>query len=146
MRNLPTSWQESTGLTLQAEFSLSIYIDAKADTKDIIAAQVRIKKAFPALAAGFYDTLDDRIRANGFTIQRLKDAVDYVIDNCHYPQPSIADFVGYDKLIECRNWRDMTREEQWDTFLPVKLPDRPKVVWIHANDIAQYKLEKYQVK
>lgn len=143
---MPSSWQGSTELTPRGEFSLSVYTDAKADTQDVIEAQVKIKKAFPNLAAGFYDTFDDRIRANGFTVQRLKDAVDHVIDNCHYPQPSIAEFIGYDKLIKCKTWHEMTREEQWETFLPVKFPDRPKVVWVHANDIALYKLEKYQVK
>jgi len=116
------------------------------DTKEVIEAQVRIKRAFPSLGAGFYDTLDDRIRANGFTAERLKDAVANVIDNCRYPQPSIADFINFDKTIKFKTWHEMTKDDCWDTYLPVKFPDRPKTVWIHANDIAQYKLEKYQIK
>ena len=45
----------------------------------------------------FFDIFIDRIKANNFTDQRLKDAVNYVIDNCVYPTPSIAQFVSFDK-------------------------------------------------
>jgi hypothetical protein len=133
---------------------ISLYADPLAGTKEIIAAQVRIKKSFPALPAGFYDTLDDRIRENGFTVQRLKDAVSYVIDNCPYPTPMIANFISYDKTIKFRTYNEMLKEAVpyeinsvlWKEWLPVKFPHLPATVWVHANDVARYDLSKYQVK
>lgn len=116
-----------------------------ATVKDVMQITAMIKKSFPTLPKGFYDMFDDRIIANKFTVQRLKDAVTHVIDNCRYPQPSIADFISYDKTLKFKTWDDMTKEDLWNTYLPVKFPDRPKVIWVHANDIAAYKLEKYMV-
>lgn len=115
-------------------------------TKAVIDNVAKIKQAFPALQGGFYDVFAGRLKDKGFCDDRLRDAVNHVIDNCRYPQPSIADFVNYDKTIKFKTWFEMTRDNDWDTYFPVKFPDRPKTVWIHANDIAQYKLEKYQVK
>lgn len=117
---------------------------------EIIAAQVAIKKSYPALNKGFYDTLDDRIRANGFTKTRLKEAVEFVIDNCRYPTPTIADFISFDRTVKFKTYDEMCLlaervEGIWEQWLPVKFPDRPKVVWIHANDIEQYKLQGYMV-
>lgn len=110
-----------------------------------------IKRTYPALHKGFYDTLDDRIRANNFTKARLKDAVEFVIDNCRYPTPTVADFVGYDRTVKFKTHDQMCLEalnypDIWKQWLPVKFPDRPKVVWVHANDIEKYKLQKYQIK
>jgi hypothetical protein len=152
MRNLPTSWQGNTESTLQQEQdSISIYTDKKADTREIIAAQVLIKRTYPALHRGFYDTLDDRIRANNFTTARLRDAVSFVIDNCRYPTPTIADFISFDRTVKFKTYDEMCLlaervEDIWEQWLPVKFPDRPKVVWIHANDIEKYKLQDYQIK
>jgi len=149
---IPTSlnsWQGNTESTPQTD-SVSLYSDAKADTREIIAAQVTIKKAYPALPKGFYDILDDRIRANNFTKARLHDAVTFVIDNCRYPTPTIADFITFDRTIKSKTHDQMCHEalaypDIWKQWLPVKFPDRPRVVWIFANDIEQYKLQEYQV-
>lgn len=97
------------------------------------------------MPAGFYDAFTDRIQANEFCDERLTDAVNYVIDNCVYPTPTIANFISYDRTVKFKTWNEMTKEDLWDTYLPVKFPDRPKVIWVHANDIAAYKLEKYMV-
>jgi len=139
---LPNSTHASTELTVQTD-SISLYTDTLANVKDIISAAAIIKKSFPALPQGFYDMFGDRIMANKFTINRLRDAIAFVIDNCRYPQPSIADFVSYDKTIKFRTHAEMTAGEWDNQYIPVKFPDRPKVVWIHANDIQHYNLTKY---
>jgi predicted RNase H-like nuclease len=146
---LPNSWQESTELTAQTD-SISIYSDALADTREIIEAQKNIKRSFPALPAGFYDMFDDRIRANRFTVQRLADAVDCVIDNCIFPQPTIAQFISYDRTLKYKTYDEMckdalTSDSVWQQWLPVKFPDRPRVVWVHENDIAKYRLQEHIV-
>ncbi len=148
---MPDSWQGNTESTLRQQAdSVSLYTDDKADTREIIEAQLTIKKAYPSLPAGFYDVLDDRIRANNFTIARLADAVNFVIDNCRYPTPTIAEFITFDRCIKVKTHDQMCNEGQaypevWDQWLPVKFPDRPKIVWVHANDVEKYKLQDYQV-
>jgi len=56
----------------------------------------RIKNAFPTLQEGFYDILCERLKANGFNDEELEKAVNYVIDNYKYPNPSIAEFLNFD--------------------------------------------------
>ena len=58
----------------------------------------KIRDAFPNLPPGFFNILQDRLKDNKFCDERLKDAVNYVIDNCSYPNPQIADFIRYDKI------------------------------------------------
>ena len=104
-----------------------------------------MKKSFPALPADFYDSLSERLKANGFCDERLNDAVNHVIDTCLYPTPTIANIISFDKTIKFKTHDEMCRDELWGQYLPVKFPDRPKVVWIHANDIANHGIGKYLV-
>lgn len=100
---------------------------------------------------GFFDMFDVRLRANGFTVQRLSDAIAHVIDTCPYPTPSLANFINFDKVMKHRTYAEMCQEvlhneAVWNNWLAIKYPDMPKVVWVHANDIATYNLERYIVK
>jgi hypothetical protein len=123
---------------------LSVYTDERADTQTIIRSFASIKLAFPSLPRGFYDILDDRIKANGFTNQRLKDCVASVIDNCQYPTPTIANFISYDKTVKLHKYEDIMNmagkygDDIWDSYKAVKLAGMPKKAWIHINDIERY--------
>lgn len=137
-------------MTAQKE-NISLYTDDPAGVKDIIQAASVIKKSFPSLPVGFYDVFGDRVIANKFTAQRLKDAVTYVIDNCPYPTPTIANFISFDRTVKFRTHEEMCKEaltyqQVWQEWLPVKMPNMPKTVWIFANDIEKYKLAEYVVK
>lgn len=150
MQSLLNSSLQSTELSPE-KTEISLYNDTLAGPKDIIDASVRVKKAFPALPKSFYDTFDDRIRDKGFTVQRLKDAVNYVIDNCQYPTPTIANFISFDRTIKFRTHEEMCKEamtyqQVWKEWLPVKMPNMPKTVWIFANDIEKYNLKTFIVK
>jgi hypothetical protein len=116
-------------------------------TESIIKEEAKIKKAFPSLPIDFFDVFTDRIRENGFTDTRLKDAVNFVIDNCVYPTPTIAQFISYDKKFKCWSYEEMMKK--WDEFgpelansyKPIQFPDREKPVWVHVDDIKKYNLE-----
>ena len=144
MEQLPKRLQASLPASSAATDEISLY-SGELTPNAVVDNVAKIKKAFPGLPAGFYDVFTDRIKENGFCDDRLRDAVACVIDNCIYPQPTIAQFISYDKTLKFKTWSEMTKEDLWNTYLPVKFPDRPKVVWVHANDIAAYKLEKYCV-
>lgn len=111
-----------------------------------------IKKSFPSLPIGFYDVFTDRLKENGFSDDRLTDAVAHVIDNCRYPQPSIADFISFDKKYKVYTYGQMLKMSDelgsviWNSYKPVKFPERSKIVWVDVDDIKKYKLEVYKSK
>jgi hypothetical protein len=145
---LRNSTPANTELTLQ-DGRISLYTDPPADDRDIIRAIANIKRAFPSLPIGFYDTFDDRVRAKLFSKQRLTDAVDFVIDNCVYPTPTIANFVSFDRTVEFKTYDQICKiaindPDIWNQYSAIRFPDMPQVVWIFNNDVIKYKLEKYK--
>lgn len=60
----------------------------------------RLRVAFPKMGDYFFDLLIERILTCRFTEQRLKDAVNYVIDNFQYKELNIADIIKFDRRIK----------------------------------------------
>lgn len=76
-------------------------------TNDCLLKSVkRIKEAFPQLTPGFYDILQEMIKKDNFCDSRLIDAVDHVIRNCRYPNPTIAEFISYDKKMKIYTYNE----------------------------------------
>jgi hypothetical protein len=144
MKNLPDILQENTVQIAHNE--ISIYTD-RLTSESIIKGIVKIKKAFPSLPIDFYEVFDERINENRFTDQRLKDAINNVIDNCIYPVPTIANFISFDKRVKVFTYDEMVKKcnesgpETWNNYKGVLLPGNVKKVWIHINDIEKYKIE-----
>ena len=101
----------------------------------------RAKMSFPNLPDQFFDILRERITANGFTDDRFTDAVSNVIDNCHYPTPTIADFISFDKKVKLNSYEDMLKKtnefgsEIWASYEQKMLPGRKKPVWVHVDEV-----------
>jgi len=99
-----------------------------------------IQRAFPALPPGFYDIFSDRLKANGFCDERIKDAVSHVIDTCPYPTPTIANFISFDKKIKLYTYQEMVKKSEewgpgvWETFKAIKLPGHQKPVWVNIDE------------
>lgn len=70
-------------------------------TENVMKNTVKIKNAFPTLPVEFYDILFERLRAKGFSDEKLDDAVNRVIDTCKYPTPTVAHFMSYDEDHSC---------------------------------------------
>jgi len=106
----------------------------------------RIKKSFPVLPIDFYDMFCDRIRDNSFNDDRLRDAVNHVIDTCVYPTPTIAQFISFDKKYRVYSYEEMLKKLDefgpgaWDFYKSIQFPDREKRIWVHVDDIKKYKL------
>jgi hypothetical protein len=60
----------------------------------------RLKVAFPKMERHFFDILAERIVDNGFTEQRLTDAVNCVIDNFPYKELNVADIIKFDRRVK----------------------------------------------
>ena len=120
-------------------------------THAVVESVAKIKSAFPMLPPGFYDAFASRIIDNQFCDERLRDAVNFVIDNCIYPTPTIANFISFDRTVKFKTHDEMCKEamtypQVWQQWLPVRFPNMPKTVWVFANDIERYKLTEYVVK
>lgn len=113
----------------------------------VIESVKLIKAAFPDLPAEFYDVFQARIKANGFTDGRLRDAVANVIDSCIYPKPTVAQFLSFDRRIKIFTYEQMLGklkdygEDIWRSYRAIKLSGLPKKVWIHINDVTAYNIK-----
>lgn len=125
---------------------ISIYT-GELTARVIVENAAKIKKSFPTLPIGFYQVFDERLKENNFTDTRLIDAVNHVIDTCVYPQPTIAQFISYDKRIKLYTYSQYCKlcdEGDGKNYLPVKVGNNTSPVWAHINDINEYKLESWK--
>ena len=47
------------------------------------------------------------MRANQFSDQRMIDSIGYVIDNCLYPTPTIANLISYDRRVKLYTYQEV---------------------------------------
>ncbi|MFV0392424.1 MAG: hypothetical protein ACK5KP_11175 [Paludibacteraceae bacterium] len=120
---------------------ISLYTDKTADVKLIATELRKLKAVFPALENDFISVLSERISVNGFTEQRLKDAVANVIDNFKYQRPSIADIIGFDTRIRLYDYSEYSNE-----ILSKKATNsdfakhwiKEKIFWVKISDCERY--------
>jgi hypothetical protein len=95
---------------LNGELALSLYSDTCATPDNIAKAIKRLRSAFPKMGNGFFDILYERLVKNGFTGQRLEDAVNHVIDGFQYKELNVADVVSFDKRAKLHTYNQMCNE------------------------------------
>ncbi len=77
-------------------------------TTEVVVRQINVVRNVFNYDKNYCKVLKDRIIANGFTDQRLIDAVNYVIDNFKYGKtPNIADFIQFDRQIELMSYNHL---------------------------------------
>ncbi|HZJ79098.1 MAG TPA: hypothetical protein VFC69_00815 [Dysgonamonadaceae bacterium] len=87
---------------------LSLYEGALSDVG--IAKNMRkLQSAFPKQSKEFFNVLAERLIANGFTDERLADAVNNVIDTFQYKELNISDIVKFDKKIRLYTYSEACR-------------------------------------
>ena len=85
---------------------LSLFSGLQANTNEIIDAVSDLAKAFPAIDSGFWGLLSSRIEANKFTSERLKNAVEHVLDTFRYKNLTIADIIRFDRRVKLYSGRE----------------------------------------
>jgi hypothetical protein len=105
----------------------------------------KILTAFKGLDTNFTNLLAESLKRNGFTDQRLTDAVNYVIDNCQYPSPSIAEFVKFNKSVKVYSYEEMiSLGYGTEGFKKVRLnQEQVKPLWVTGSDFEKYGLKKF---
>jgi len=124
---------------------MSVYAD-KLTPRNTAVMIKKIQQTFPTLPEGFYAVLMDRIKANDFTDQRLKDAVTHVVDNCIYPTPTIAQFVSFDRRMKLYTYNQVLKlndellGKAFEFYRSVRIGNNEKPIYAHANDIKEFNL------
>ena len=100
---------EFPALTTQniKENSVSLYRGEPASVNEILTSMNRLAASFPRMGNDFFNILAERIRANNFTSSRLRDAVNYLIDNFSYKELNVADIIRFDKKVKLYTYRDV---------------------------------------
>ncbi len=115
---------------------MSVYLDKLSDVG--VAKNMRkLQCAFPKQSKEFFNVLAERLIANGFTDQRLTDAVNSVIDKFQYKELNISDIVRYDKKMRLYNYKEACKLVTQDGYEFGKDLQRisveDKVYWIMKN-------------
>lgn len=98
MNSLTTSDRALQGAS-QKTSEISLYTGCLSD-RGIAVNLKKLKEAFPRMDPPFFNLLSERLIANGFSDQRLTDAVNSVIDNFEYKELNISDIVKFDKKVK----------------------------------------------
>ena len=111
IRNLCKAYRKDTDEVSKNEkdgrLEISIYRKGEV-TPQILATEIKkLKTAFPSRDKDFFNLLAERIVANGFSDDRLKDAVSKVIDTFNYKEINISDVIGFDKKMKIYTYGEM---------------------------------------
>ena len=119
---------------------ITLYNDKQAEPRLIAEEVVKLKSAFPAISNEFLDVLSERIYANNFTEERIRDAVVYVLDNFRYRQPTIADVISFDKRVKVYSYAQILRmlvevgPSVWNDYKPVKIEGVDRTVYVNIAE------------
>lgn len=93
---------------------ISVYTGEIASREIILSETKKLVAAFPEITNDFIILLIDRLTDNKFTAQRVKDAINNIIDNSPYKRPSIADIISFDKKIKTFSFDEIQSKCRWD--------------------------------
>ncbi|MDD4532612.1 MAG: hypothetical protein PHW22_04200 [Bacilli bacterium] len=86
---------------------MSIY-EGELTQAEMAKCMARLKIAFPSLPKEFYGLLGNRMKEKGFTDDKMRDAINYVIDNCKYPIPTISEILSYDRVVKLYSYNEVS--------------------------------------
>jgi hypothetical protein len=86
---------------------MSIY-EGELTQAEMAKCMARLKIAFPSLPKEFYRLLGNRMKEKGFTDDKMRDAINYVIDNCKYPIPTISEILSYDRVAKLYSYNEVS--------------------------------------
>lgn len=117
---------------------------------NVVAGQMlKLTTVFPTIEDEFINVLAERIVANGFSNERLTDAVDNLVDNFKYPRPSIADVIGFDCRIKIYDYSEYSAEilgkkSSGNDFTKHWIDD--KLFWVKISECERYNFKPKENK
>lgn len=112
---------------------ISIYKGLVAEKSDIKSEVMKLVAAFPNIKTDFIIVLTDRIIENGFTKERVHDAISKVIDTNPYQRPSIADIISFDRKIKVYTYSEISAKcypgySAFDHFEKIEIEGRKRYI------------------
>jgi len=140
---------KSTVLNKGDHYELSVYT-GKLTFQTVFDNVEKLMLAFPQLDENWYDIFQQRIMENEFSDERLNDAVNHVIDTCPYPQPTIANFISFDKRVTLYTYDQIVKMVNehgsgiFKIYRPVKIGNHDRPFYARTDDIEKYKLTPWK--
>jgi hypothetical protein len=139
--NLYKEQDESQNQSLTTPISNEISVYQGQLTKEAFVKETaKILQAFPKMPDATFALLKDRFKDNKFTDERLKDAINQVIDTYEGWDkiPNIANFIQYDKKIKIFTYKESIEYGQ-KSLIAVDLQiNEPR--WIRIEEQIKYKI------
>ena len=95
---------------------VSLYKPGEVSAEAFAHGARRIKDAFPKLPANWYSVLEEMIDEERFDDLKFKDAVINLIKTCPYPEPTIANILGYDKKVRIYSYQELLEKHNKDHY------------------------------
>jgi len=122
--------------------SVSIY-KGELTLSGAMLQMAKLKKSFPNLTKEFYEILMERVKENHFTDQRLTDSINNLIDNFTYPNPTIANIIGFDKRVKLLTYSqlcDIQTNSPGSFKDYCKVKRNGKIFWINRAEKEQFNI------
>lgn len=112
------------------ESSVSLYRDRPATPEETFVAMTRLRTAFPKMAPEFFNLLSERVTAKKFTAERLKDAVNHLIDTFSYRELNVSDVIKFDKRCRLYTYNEVCSmvskgQAQFADFKVIEIDGKP---------------------
>jgi hypothetical protein len=100
-------WQPSIISNRQEENSISVYKNGQVSAEVWAHGTKVLKNAYPKLQFGWYETLREVVKLDGWSDEKFKDAIMNCIKNVPFPEPTIANITSYDRSIKVFMYEDL---------------------------------------
>jgi len=112
---------------------ISIYKGQIAEESTIKSEVMKLVAAFPNIKNDFIIVLIERLIENGFTKERVHDAISKTIDTNPYQRPSIADIISFDRKIKTYSYSDISAKcypgySAFDHFDKIEIEGRKRYI------------------
>lgn len=112
---------------------ISIFTGTVASENEIKSEVKKLMAAFPDVKSDFLIVLVERMIDKNFTKERVKEAINHVIDTNPYKRPSIADIISFDRKIKVYTYSEISAKcypgySAFDHFEKIEIEGRKRYI------------------
>jgi len=101
-------------LTQRGCNEISVYSGETVSKEQVKREIKNLMAAFPDVTSDFIILLTDRLIDNKFTAERVKDAINHIIDTSPYKRPAIAEIISFDRKMKVFTFEEIQAKCRWD--------------------------------
>ena len=112
---------------------ISIYSGSVASQSEIKSEVKKLMAAFPDVKTDFLIVLVERMIDKKFTKERVREAINHVIDTNPYKRPSIADIISFDRKVKVYSYSEIASKcypgySAFDHFETIDIEGRKRYI------------------